>query len=163
MGGQHTLILPHGWMPRFGARGRASPDLRPPHGTRILAFSSMPRKHFSEQQGLAHVLALSEQAVQKKDLQFQKSLEKNQAAREHIAERRKQQQQRKELARQAKDTPSRSSMLKLLREKRRERTRERRKKRKEEAMGSDPAAASSQPTQAPPEGARPKKKRVSFG
>ena len=99
----------------------------------------MPRKHFSEQQGLAHVLALSEQAVQKKDLQFQKSLEKNQAAREHIAERRKQQQQRKELARQAKDTPSRSSMLKLLREKRRERTRERRKKRKEEAMGSDPA------------------------
>ncbi|WFD19617.1 hypothetical protein MCAP1_001851 [Malassezia caprae] len=116
-------------------------------------------KHFSEQQGLAHVLALSEQAVQKKDLQFQKTLEKNQASREHIAERRKQQQQRKELARQAKDTPSRSSMLKLLREKRRERTRERRKKRKEEAIGTQAPAA----TQHPPENARPKKKRVSFG
>ncbi|WFD23233.1 hypothetical protein MEQU1_001921 [Malassezia equina] len=121
----------------------------------------MPRKQFSEQQGLAHILALSEQAVQKKDQQFQKTLEKDQAAREHVAELRKQQQQRKDLARQAKDTPSRSSMLKLLREKRRERTRERRRKRKEEAMGSDASVTPSQASQ--PEGVRPKKKRVSFG
>lgn len=79
---------------------------------------------------MSRILALTHQAVDKKNAQFQKVLDKDHAKRESIAQAKKQRAQKKESAIKASDAPTKSSIMEHLREQRRERARERKKKRK---------------------------------
>ena len=124
------------------------------------ARSSIPkaerkRKSFPEDQGLSKVLALSLQAVDKKDAQFQKVLDKDHAKRESIA-------RKKEETRKLSHVPSKISIMEQLREQRRERSRERKKKRRA-AAEPEAAAQKSASRHVTRDETKPKKKRVSFG
>ena len=57
-----------------------------------------PRKSFPEEQGISRILALSQQAVQKKDEQYQKVLDHEHAKREHFEQIRKERARKKELS-----------------------------------------------------------------
>ena len=101
-----------------------------------------PRKSFPEEQGISRILALSQQAVQKKDEQYQKVLDHEHAKREHFEQIRKERARKKESSRKASHIPSKTSIMSQLLERERERSRERKKKRKalvEEAPHTDKA------------------------
>lgn len=132
------------------------------------ARSSIPkaerkRKSFPEDQGLSKILALSQQAVDKKDAQFQKVLDKDHAKRESIAQAKKERARKKEESRKLSHVPSKSSIMEQMREKRRERSRERKKKRKAAAEPEAPIHRSTMRSHMTKEETKPKKKRVSFG
>ena len=83
------------------------------------ARSSIPkaerkRKSFPEDQGLSKVLALSLQAVDKKDAQFQKVLDKDHAKRESIARANKERARKKEETRKLSHVPSKISIMEQL-------------------------------------------------
>lgn len=147
-----------------------------------------PRKTFTEDKGMSHIIALTLQAVDRKDAQYQRVLDKEHAKRESIAQADKERARKKETARKASDAPTKSSIMEDLREQRRERSRERKKKRKaasdaETAAPTTNTKAKKRVTMATPEQqsapaprsnlkkshpdasgpAKPKKKRVSFG
>ncbi|PKI85285.1 hypothetical protein MVES_000904 [Malassezia vespertilionis] len=58
----------------------------------------MPKtpKRFAEEGGLSHLLALSQQAVEKKDAQFQKRIERREVVRNSQEKARKERVQRKD-------------------------------------------------------------------
>lgn len=119
-------------------------------------------KHFAEQQGMAHLLALTEQAVSKTDAEYQERVERH----HHALEQRKAgQKQRVEHKKEEKKSaqPSRADIMAQLREKKREKARERRHHRKHR---EDEAPEAKQRVGTPSilktSGAKPKK-RVSFG
>ena len=131
------------------------------------ARSSIPkaerkRKSFPEDQGLSKVLALSLQAVDKKDAQFQKVLDNDHAKRESIARANKERARKKEETRKMSHVPSKVSIMEQLREQRRERSRERKKKRRA-AAEPEAAAQKSASRHVTRDETKPKKKRVSFG
>lgn len=163
--------------PRRPRAGNTKKDnsASPGHVPSVTAQPSQRKPKYAEQEGLAHILALSQQAVEKKDAHFQKLLDKNHAVRSSITAAKKERQQRKLEARKSSDKPTRQSMMALLREKRRERSRERKRKRKslaEEEESAEPREASPAPasTEAGPRSIlkapskkATQKKRVSFG
>ena len=67
------------------------------------ARKARPPKHFSEQSGLEHILALSKKAVSKKEQHFERLVEQGRASRESAAERERERHARKEAAK-ASDT-----------------------------------------------------------
>ena len=118
-----------------------------------------PPKRFAEQGGLAHLLELSEQAVNKKDAHFQQLLDREHAARSHAAAAKKERAQKKAAVKATKAAPTRADMVAMLREKRREKSRERKRRRRTEAEPWPKPEASVANAED-----RPKKtKRVSFG
>lgn len=145
-----------GAMPPRAASGKARTPKRAP------GPGKQP-KSFTEDQGMAHLLALSEQAVSKTDSEYQHRVDRTHAAQEMRAQAEKERRKKKQEARSTSDKPTRAAMIALLREKRREKSRARKTQRR---------LRDEEPEEAPP-GPRPilktrtraeaPKKRVSFG
>ncbi|WFD03468.1 hypothetical protein MOBT1_002159 [Malassezia obtusa] len=143
-------------MPPRAASGKARTPKRAP------GPGKQP-KSFTEDQGMAHLLALSEQAVSKTDSEYQHRVDRTHAAQEMRAQAEKERRKKKQEARSTSDKPTRAAMIALLREKRREKSRARKTQRR---------LRDEEPEEAPP-GPRPilktrtraeaPKKRVSFG
>lgn len=123
------------------------------------------RKNFPEQQGMAHVLALTQRAVEKADSEYQQRVDRSHAAKEVRLEAKKERQKRKVEEKSKSDVPTRADMVALLREKRREKTRERKSQRKQrdDDDDDDEEQEPSGPRSILKKDAQPKpKKRVSF-
>lgn len=131
------------------SRKAASERVRPPPGA--------PR--FTEQHGMEHMLALSQQAVERQAKQDERQLERERASRaykEHQAQVRA--SRRREGAEQATEkAPSRTAIMKQLQEAQREKTRARKEKRRSTGEPGNEA-----PREMPYEGRRAPKKRVAF-
>lgn len=153
--------------PPQAARERKTPKRAPGPG-------KQPKK-FTEDQGMAHLLALSQHAVDKTDTEYQHRVDRTHAALSQRKESEKERRKKKMEAKKSSETPTRAAMLALLREKRRQKSRERKSHRRHRDEGADDAdAPGDADASAPGDGPRPilkspsirrdaaPKKRVSF-
>lgn len=120
-------------------------------------------KTFTENQGVEHLLELSQKAVTKTDAEYQHRVDRSHAAKELRTEAKKERLKKKNEAKQSRNKPTRAAMVALLREKRREksRTRKLQRKQREEAEAPQPSGPRSI-LKMPASRTTAPKKRVSF-
>ncbi|WFD00570.1 hypothetical protein MYAM1_003321 [Malassezia yamatoensis] len=106
-------------------------------------------KKFTEDQGMSHLLALSKQAVDKTDDEYQHRIDRTHAVQEKRQLAEKEKRKKKQEAKSTSTKPTRSTMVALLREKHRQKSRERRERRHAERQATSARVSESKPDSMP--------------
>ena len=117
---------------RQGGQGQAAPG-------KVVKRAPGPGKQpkkFTEDQGMSHLLALSKQAVDKTDTEYQHRVERTHLAQEKRAQAEKEKRRKKQEAKSTSTRPTKSAMMTLLKEKQRKKLRARRERRHAERQGA---------------------------